>query len=176
MNVYHQWGNNLGGKDPKSKWINVHFENDAENKQIIYWTWKGPAQHVVVYLRGWWVQGQSELFNSFCLLTQCKGKDRTAFSATEVTSAWERSERILCRKVRIEKKDKKVVLACKWWESFERYFTSPTLGGWWGGREAHLPMPGFVLLAIPRQSGQMPSQSVRVCSPHLIKSKSRLLL
>lgn len=36
MNVYHQRGNNLRGKDPKSQWINAHFEKDAENKQIIY--------------------------------------------------------------------------------------------------------------------------------------------
>lgn len=36
MNVYHQRGNNLRGKDPKSQWINAHCEKDAENKQIIY--------------------------------------------------------------------------------------------------------------------------------------------
>lgn len=37
MNVYHQGGNNLGEKDPKPKQTNVHFEKDAENKQIISW-------------------------------------------------------------------------------------------------------------------------------------------
>lgn len=50
---------------------------------------------------------EGNFFKSFCLLTQCQEKDRAVFSAREVTNAWERSERIPCRKVKIEKKRKK---------------------------------------------------------------------
>lgn len=77
------------------------------------------------------------------------------------------SERKLCRKAKAEKNRSLLgrhgpALRC-----------SPTLGGWWGGREAALPVPGFVVLAIPRpQDGHLHSQGV---SAHLTKAKSRLL-
>lgn len=105
---------------------------------------------------------EGNFFKSFCLLTQCQEKDRTVFSAREVTNAWERSERILCRKVKIEKKRKK---GCP---------CLLTAGGWWGGRGAQLPVPGFVLWpSRGRQDGRLYSQSesAHLISSHLTKDK-----
>jgi len=119
------------------------------------------------------VARRRELFNSFRRLTRCKGKDRTASAATEVTSARERSERRRAE-VSTEKKADRLSLSANDWTALRGI--SPHLAREVGWEEAEHACPCLGLCCWPAQAVRMDASTVRESRlTRLGQPKSRLL-
>lgn len=97
MNVHHQRGNNLRGKDPKSQWVNAHFEKDAENKQTIYLDKKALLSMEPCTPE----DGSAGMKGGFKLILCFEAVQRQRWAcilAREGMSTGEQSEGTLCRK------------------------------------------------------------------------------